>query len=499
MYRLSKTRYCKGIQCPKMLWLDEHKPELADNVLNENIMANGNKVGELARGYFGDYALVSLNDDKKAMTDETQRYMDDGWDNIAEASFTYDGLYCAVDILHRDGEGWDIVEVKSSTKIASIYIDDMAFQYYVLTKQGVNVKKIYNMHIDTEYVRKDKLDLKGLLKLEDCSNAVKDKFNEIEKNVEYIRTYMEASEELGKDIGCYCENPYMCAYYKYCRKHLPEHSVFDIARMKTEKKYELYHGGIVSYQDIANNPKKVSKNQMLQVKSVLNNECDKYDAAEIQKFLATLSYPIYHLDFETFQMAVPEFDGCRPYQQIPFQYSLHIEHKDGSLEHREFLAKEGQDPRRELAESLVEDIPAGACSLAYNMKFEKSVLKNLAEIFPDLSGHLMDIHDNMHDLMLPFQRRDYYSAAMNGSYSIKYVLPALWPGDPELDYHNLDGIHNGMEASAAFASMAEHTPDEIADIRANLLKYCGLDTYAMVKVLRKLRSVCPSANSPTKP
>ena len=121
------------------------------------------------------------------------------------------------------------------------------------------------------------------------------------------------------------------------------------------------------------------------------------------------------------------------------------------------------------------------------MSFEKTVIKNLAELFPDLSERLLDIRENMHDLMIPFKDQDYYSKAMMGSYSIKYVLPALYPDDPELDYHNLDGVHNGSEASDAFAAMAQHSPEEIAEIRQNLLKYCGLDTYAMVKVLRKLK------------
>ena len=234
---------------------------------------------------------------------------------------------------------------------------------------------------------------------------------------------------------------------------------------------------------------KINANQRRQVESVVYDKPDEYDIDEIKKFLATLYYPIYHLDFETFQQAVPEYIGCHPYEQIPFQYSLHIEYEDGRLEHLEFLAKEGEDPRRSLAEQLVKDIPRGVCSTAYNMSFEKSVLRHLAEGFPDLSRHLMDIHDNMCDLMVPFQKQYYYSKAMQGSYSIKYVLPALWPGDPELDYHNLEGVHNGAEASASYADMVNHTPEEIAEMRENLLKYCGLDTYAMVKVLNRLKEI----------
>ena len=228
---------------------------------------------------------------------------------------------------------------------------------------------------------------------------------------------------------------------------------------------------------------------MKQVETAYYDRQDEIEPDAIKDFLDTLSYPLYHLDFETFQQAVPEYDGLSPYSQIPFQYSLHIEQEDGTLEHREFLAKEGADPRRAIAESLCRDFPTDVCVLAYNMSFERGVLQRLADYFPDLADHLLAIRDNIHDLMIPFQQQKYYSKAMQGSYSIKYVLPALCPGDPELDYHALEGVHNGSEASATFADMSNHSPEEIQTMRKNLLKYCCLDTLAMVKVLEKLREV----------
>ena len=203
----------------------------------------------------------------------------------------------------------------------------------------------------------------------------------------------------------------------------------------------------------------------------------------------TLSFPIYFLDFETFQMTIPKYDGIRPYMQIPFQYSLHIKEFDGSLEHREFLADAGVDPRRKIAERLVNDIPLNSCTVAYNMSFEQNVIKNLASLYPDLSDHLMNIHDNMKDLMIPFKQRNYYTKNMHGSYSIKYVLPALFPNDESLDYHNLDLIHNGGEAMSSFATLEEKNEEEQKYIRERLLKYCELDTLAMVKIYEKLMEV----------
>lgn len=486
---LSKTKYCRGVQCPKMLWLDAYKPEEAENVLSETVMANGNLVGDLARNYFGEYSLVDFSFVKSDMVKKTREFIDAGAENIAEAAFLQEGLYCAVDILHKNGDGWDIIEVKSSTGLKDIYVDDMAFQYYLLTKCGMDIKNVFNMRLNSNYVRHGDLDLKKLFILEDFTETVKQKFLDVERNIASIRSYVSVSEEPERDIDLYCEKPYECAYKRYCGRHLPQHSVFDLANMHSKTKYMHYHSGIISYEDILANAKTIKLNakHRRQIESILFERPDEIHHAEIRAFLDTLTYPVYHLDFETFQQPIPQFDNERPYQQIPFQYSLHIEQADESLEHKEFLGKEGTDPRRALAESLVRDIPICVCSLAFNMNFELTIIKNLAELFPDLSYHLMDISDNMHDLMVPFRDGAYYSAAMQGSYSIKYVLPALYPGDPELDYHNLEGVHNGSEASAAFADMSSHTPEEIAEIRSNLLKYCGLDTYAMVKVLRRLR------------
>ena len=204
----------------------------------------------------------------------------------------------------------------------------------------------------------------------------------------------------------------------------------------------------------------------------------------------TLSYPIYFLDFETTQAVIPEFEGTKPYQQIPFQYSLHyIEYEGGPLLHKEFLAESGTDPRRAIAERLCEDIPMNVCVTAYNKAFECSRIKELANTYPDLADHLMNIQSNIKDLLVPFQSGYYYTKAMGGSFSIKSVLPALFPDDPTLNYHNLEQIHNGGEAMSIFPKIKEMPPEEAERTRHNLLKYCELDTYAMVKVWEKLREV----------
>jgi len=201
-----------------------------------------------------------------------------------------------------------------------------------------------------------------------------------------------------------------------------------------------------------------------------------------------LTYPIYHLDFETFQQAIPEFKGISPFMQIPFQYSLHIEHEDGKLEHHEFLADDSVDPREELAKKLCNDIPRDVTVLTYNKHFEKGVIKKLASEYKEYSSHLLAISDNIKDLMAPFQKKQYISPSMMGSYSIKYVLPALVP-DMKDAYESLEGVQNGTDAMSAFATLSSLDTDEKQKMRSSLLEYCKLDTLAMVKILEELKRV----------
>lgn len=484
---LSKSKYCKGLQCPKILWLDEHRPELADVSDNKSVLEEGKRVGELAREYFGSCSLVEFNYDLNVMVEDTFKLMNSGCECIAEASFIYDGLFCSVDILRKCESGHDLIEVKSSTSVSEIHIEDVSYQYYVLINSGIPINHVYIMHINNQYVRQGELDLQSLFVMEECTDKVKMRQEKIEDRIEQIRTFIDTEDEPERDINIYCENPYKCAYYSYCHRDIPKQSVFDIKDLRFKRKYELYHQGIVTFKDIIEKRPKMGAKQMEQVETAYYHKPDVINREEIREFINTLYYPVYHLDFETFQMAVPEYNDLKPYEKIPFQYSLHIEKEDGTLEHREFLGEEGTDPRRKLAEQLVNDIPEDSCILAFNMSFEKGVIERLAEMYGDLAEHLMNIHDHISDLMIPFEKKSYYTAAMEGSYSIKYVLPALFPDDPSLDYHNLEGIHHGGEASDAFKYMTRFTPEERAKTRENLLKYCGLDTYAMVKVLEKLR------------
>jgi len=496
---LSKTRYCNGLQCLKILWLDEHKRELRDeSVQNKNIFITGNKVGDLAMGYYGEFCEVPYNDDKSVMIAETKRLLDKKTEIICEASFSFNGNFCSVDILRRRGGNFEITEVKSSTEVKPVYYDDVAYQYYVLSSCGINIKKTFIMYINNKYERNGNIDLKSLFTARDCTKKIRSIQKDIAANIERLKNSAEEKNELNIDIGAHCFEPYECVYRTYCWKHIPENSIFDISghALRQEKKFELYKKGIISYKQLLESAEKLNDKVRLQIETFVYKKPPVINKEAIRVFLDTLSRPLYFLDFETFQEAIPPFDGLRPYTQVPFQYSLHIQKTPGAEpEHREFLAKEGTDPREELAARLCSDIPKNVCVLAYNMGFEKGRLKELADLLKnkgkkEIAAHLMNIHGNIKDLMKPFQSRDYYSLELGGSYSIKTVLPALCPDDPELDYHKLDLIHNGSEAQNAYVELAGKSPEERERARSALLAYCRLDTLAMVKILEKLREIC---------
>ena len=488
---LSKSLYIRGLQCEKSLWLKKKKPEVLqapdDGV--QAVFDTGTSVGELACELFRGGERIEYTGNFSSQMAKTKELMGRGTKIIYEATFCFDGILVMVDILRIGRDGLIINEVKSSTSVKDVYIDDASIQYYVISSLGYKVSVVNIIHIDNSYVRGEKLELEKFFHTEDVTEQVKQKQADIPQILNKFEEILSKNVEPEVDIGPHCSNPYACDAWEYCwleQRGIPEYSVFDISRLRSDKKFELYKNGIVKFEDIKELDK-FNASQQIQIRSELSKE-QIIDKGAIKEFLNTLSYPLYHLDFETFQQAVPEFIGLRPYEQIPFQFSIHKDDGNGNLEHFEFLAEAGADPRYELALNLIKFIPQDACVLAYNMSFEKGVIRRLAEIYPQISNELMAIHDNIKDLMAPFANKSYYHPKMQGSYSIKYVLPALVP-EFESAYKDLNLIHHGGEAMQAYAAMAYMPAKERDAYKKALLEYCKLDTLAMVKVLEKLREV----------
>lgn len=494
MLSFSKSKYCEFCQCHKATWLRKYKPEVYTE--DESALGRkttGNEVGDLAMQLFGDYVeTTTYKEDGKPdlgkMVELTKEYIAQGKEVICEASFDFNGLYCAVDILRKTPNGYAIYEVKSSTHPDKyVYVLDISYQKYVLEKCGVNVTGTFIVNIDSSYVFDGKLDLHKLFMITDMSEFVNEEIKSVESNLAQAELILAQSNEPNIGISENCSDPYDCGFYKYCSRDLPLPSVFDLYKLSLKKKFELYNSGVVTFKDVLDGGHCGNVMRKRQVEFALKDLGTYIEKDNVKKFLDKLSYPLYFLDFETMQLAVPQFVGTRPYQQIPFQYSLHyVERENGELKHKEFLAESGVDPRRALAERLVSDIPTDACVLAYNKSFECSRINELAETFPDLRDSLKKIENNIIDLIEPFRYGYYYNRAMGGSFSIKSVLPAIFPDDPSLDYHNLEGVHNGGEAMDIFPKIKDMPADEQKIARHNLLKYCELDTFAMVKIWQEL-------------
>jgi len=507
MKGLSKSRYTAFCQCPKNLWLKVYKPEEA--IVEAAVQARleqGNKVGDLAMQLFGVYKEANAkkddgNLDLAKMVEQTRQWMQEGIQNICEASFALEGHYCAVDILRKTKDGWAIYEVKSSSfpefngqeaKLEK-YAPDIAYQKWVLTQCGVNVTGTYLVCLNSDYVRQGELDIQQLFVVNDMKALVDNEYLKVPARVSQAIKVINSEQEPDFDLSECCMKPYGCAFLDYCKRQhgISSPSVFDLygVGFSFKKKLDSYHHGLITFEDIRS--KDIGPIQNMQIEAALTGK-EFINPAGIRKFLEKITYPIYFLDFETMQDAVPQYDGAKVYTQITFQYSLHIKASvDAPYDHKEYLApSDGSDPRRKLAEQLCKDIPKNVCTLAYNKMFERGRILELATLYPDLSDHLLNIADHIIDLIDPFRAGDYYVPAMGGSFSIKSVLPALFPNDPELDYHNLDDrCQNGGDAMTIFPRIKDMKPEEAKACREALLRYCELDTWAMVKVWEKLKEI----------
>ena len=472
---LSKSKYCQCVQCEKMFWLRKYKKYCAVAEDKTTIFENGHKVGELAKGLFGDYEDVPFDITLTPMIERTNELLPNKPNIITEASFSYDNNFCSVDILKNDA----------------------SYQYYVLSNLGYNVKKVCIVYINREYVKgklpvEDELD--KFFNIEDITDIALEKQGEIREKIDMINRYMDEHGEYNepvKELGIQCFKPYPCDFWDYCTRNLPKPNVFDIADMRKDQMFKRYYDRKVSFEDLINedlNPK-----YLQQIDLELNDKGPEINKEAIANLLNSLKYPLYFIDYESYNVPIPEIEGTHPYQQLPFQYSLHIIREEGApLEHKEFLAEpDDNDFIRHFAESMVNDLSEDGSVIVYNKVFEEShVNKKLAEMFPDLKDEIYRINGNMVDFRVPFMNRDYYVKEMEGSNSIKYVLPALYPNDPELNYDNLPMVHNGGEASEAFLSLRDKSLESMhEDIKNGLLIYCKLDTYAMVKIWEKFKEV----------
>lgn len=484
IHSLSKSLYIRGLRCHKSLYFEKHHPELRDE-LTADAKARftaGNQVGELARDLFPGGVLVPYVKDNFAIQfKRTSDAIESGKKAIYEASFEHDSIVVKVDILRKVAKGWQIYEVKSGTALKEVYEHEAALQYFVLTGAGIPVTKVLVVHINSEYQRKGELDLARLFTVVDVTREVKAQQAEIKKEIAAQRKMLSEKKPPKIDIGPHCSTPCECDFSEHCWQHIPENSVFELAGKGVDK-FELYRNGMIAPKDV---PLDLLKGKQRQQAEAAAKKKVIVDRKKLREFLDQLWYPLCFLDFETFTSPIPPYNGLRPYQHVPFQYSLHHQkRRNGKLYHCEFLAAPGTDPREEFIERLLADIPEGACILAYYKAFEIGRLKELAKHFPRFRKKIQAIIDNVVDLIEPFQQRMIYSWKQRGSHSIKQVLPAFVKG---MSYEGMT-ISNGGEAMETYHEMCAliDSPSELAELRKALLEYCRQDTLAMVRLVEIL-------------
>ncbi len=444
---LSKSRFVAGLQCLKRLYLESYRQDLADPATESQQYRfdTGNKVGKLARKRFAGGQLIEetyLRHDRAVATTES-RLAANPVLPLYEAAFNFEGIRIKADILRpTGGDGFDLVEVKSSTGVRDAHIPEVAIQLYALQGAGLSVKRAYLMHLNNQYVYPGgEYDLEQLFCLADVTaEAIQFAADNLPGDLARMGEALKLATAPDIATGPHCSKPYRCPFYGYCHQKEPEAPAAGAEQASI--------------------------------------------GPNLASILGGMSYPVSFLDFETIMPALPVYVGARPYQTIPFQWSLHIQDADRRLSHREFLNDDAADPRERLITSLLAAVPPQGSIVVYS-SYESRMLQELAQAFPQYENPLLALRERLFDL-LPIIRKNYKHPALPNN-SLKSVLPVL---APDWGYADLE-IQEGILASIAYIRMiSDDTPaGEKAQIRRDLQSYCERDTEATVKVLEALRAI----------
>jgi hypothetical protein len=484
---ISKSKFLQGLQCPKLIWSAFNAKHLLPeaDANTQAVFDQGHEVGTLAKRIFPNRIdIVSDPTDFEGAIQLTKKHLPSRRP-IFEATLSANGGFARVDILNPVGKNeWDIIEVKSTTGLKDVHVPDLAFQAWVFNAAGIKIRRCYLSHINNQFVRHGEIDPTEFFTLRDVtaevsafSRGMEEQFGDMGK---IIRTAKCPDVQIGK----HCDSPYTCPLHEHCWSFLPAHNVFDLYHDQKGRRWDLLKRNILRLSEIPTDYP-LSLKQVIQRK-VVQSGTPHIEHTKIQTFLKNLDYPLHFLDFETFSTAIPMFDGTRPYEQIPFQFSLHIVHKPGDKpEHRKFLAKGRNDPRAEFMQELRKAIEPSGSIVVFNASFEKSRMKECADLLPEYESWVNGVNQRVVDLLNPFKAFHFYHPDQCGSASMKQVLPAL----TGKDYSKLE-IQEGGAASREFVcvTFGNVSESERKRVRKALELYCGQDTEGMVWILEALRA-----------
>ncbi len=422
---------------------------------------------------------------------------------LFEPAFAIPGAYARADILvPTNSNGWDLLEVKSAsnvwddaarTRINTVYLQDIAFQLYVYRKAGLDVRHAFLVFLNRDYVRQGDIDVLQLFCRLDVTSLAEALLPSIPSQLATLCQMLQSPTVPEVGIGPRCSAPYDCSLMSHCWKDVPTDSIFTLYGAGTNA-WAWWNDGIIRVADLSPAGKYSSK-QGIQITAERSQETH-LDPPAIQRFLELLRYPLSFLDFETIMPAVPMFDGCRPYAQVPFQFSIHFQMSPaGEVTHLAYLADGWGDPRLGFLQALQASLRPEGSIVSYNSSFETSRLKELAKQLPAFATWIESIlpRFNNADLLQPFRSFALYHPGQHGSASIKAVLPAF----TDLSYEDL-AIQEGGTASNQFLGILKGliAKDEIPKVRENLSRYCERDTFAMVRLVERLRLIIPAGASP---
>lgn len=477
---LTTNSILKYMQCPKYFWLNAQE-EKRRTSLNQSVSDDLEIIMTHVETLFEKgLHLPHLPGQYAKMAAMTKGYLHEEGVLIYNPSFIVDEIYISPDLIEIEDDIISVYAIKAMTKISGRLMLELSIIKALLSKVFVKTIRMKVIIVDKGYIRHGDIEADKFLKITDVTDRLS-KFSL--KHIESMKRRLIETEPL-VPVGEHCEKgreTINCPFKIHCLGPQGKDSIFNIAGMHKRDQYALYHKGIRSMFNIKNF-KGFTKDQEIQIYCMQSNK-SLLDQAMIKKYMSQFNLPLYFLDFEAFRSIIPPFEGVGPTTEIPFQYSLHI--LKGTLEHREFLGEPGTDPRRGLAESLISHIPMDVQVVAYNMQYEKRILKALAHWYPDLADRLYAMSAQLMDLEVPFKRKWCYNNQMMGKYSIKYVLPALFPKDASLDY-SLMKIQNGKMAMEVYSALHQGKISNTDETKTALRAYCHLDTLAMVKLYQWL-------------
>jgi len=488
MRALSKSKLLAFSQCRRRLWLEVHQPELRSQSEGATQrIVTGNRLGELARRLFDPGGRGELIDAQTAgfqTAFERSRELLASDRPIFEVGFSASGALAFADILlpiaGGAGSSWKLIEVKSTGSLKDYHFNDVAVQAFVASRAGVVLNSIAVAHIDTSWTYPGDGDYRGLLIERDVTAEAMARANDVQTWVDEAQSVLAETSPPDVKRGRHCSDPFECGFVEFCRSREPDppYPVAWLPRVTSKALKSLIEEDGV--RDIRDVPSNLLNPIQQRVKTHTLDDRIYFDEAGARADLRAYVSPAYFLDFETIQFAVPIWAGTHPFQQIPFQFSLHRLVSEQDWTHDDFLDLTGDNPSQALAYALLATCGEGGVIFAYNASFERRVILDLANQFPPVADRLRRIADRLVDL-LPVARERFYHPSQKGSWSIKAVLPAI---APDLRYDALEGVQHGGMAQDAYleAIRSDTSPARREDLKGQLERYCELDTWAMVRL-----------------